>query len=188
MNSFYSRIELDQIGFRTVGKDVLISRKVSIYNPSAMSVGDHVRIDDFCILSGKIQIGNYVHIAAYTALYGGEIGIELHDFANISARTNVYAALDDFSGNALMGPTVPIQYRNVTAAKVILKKHAIVGAHSIIFPNVIIGEGTAVGAMSMVKDNLEDWFIYVGVPVRKIKPRERKLLELEIEFLRNNKM
>ena len=73
----------------------------------------------------------------------------MHDFANISAKTIVYAVLDDFSGNTLMGPTVPNQYRNVKAEKV--KKHVIIGANSIIFPNVIVGEGTAVGAMSMVK-------------------------------------
>ncbi len=45
----------------------------------------------------------------------------MHDFANISAKTIVYAVLDDFSGNTLMGPTVPNQYRNVKAEKVILK-------------------------------------------------------------------
>ena len=45
----------------------------------------------------------------------------MHDFANISAKTIVYAVLDDFSGNTLMGPTVPNQYRNVKTEKVILK-------------------------------------------------------------------
>lgn len=57
----------------------------------------------------------------------------MYDFANISSRTIVYAAIDDFSGNALMGPTIPNQYKNVKTGKVILKKHVIIGAHSIIF-------------------------------------------------------
>lgn len=133
MNSFYSQEELKKIGFLSIGKNVLISKKASIYNPGVISVGNHVRIDDFCILSGKITIGSYSHISAYTALYGGEVGIEMHDFANISAKTLVYAVLDDFSGNTLMGPTVPNQYRNVETEKVIFKKHAIIGADSIIF-------------------------------------------------------
>ncbi|MGN4667910.1 acyltransferase [Bacillus cereus group sp. MYBK234-1] len=184
MNSFYSEEELSQIGFLSIGENVLISKKASIYNPGAISVGNNVRIDDFCILSGKVTIGSYSHIAAYTALYGGEMGIEMHDFANISSRTIVYAAIDDFSGNTLMGPTIPNQYKNVKVGKVIFKKHAIIGAHSIISPNVIIGEGAAVGAMSMVKENLDDWYIYAGVPVRKIKPRKKKILELEIDFLK----
>ncbi len=52
----------------------------------------------------------------------GEVGIEMHDFANISAKTIVYAVLDDFSGNTLMGPTVPNQYRNVKTEKSYFKK------------------------------------------------------------------
>ena len=185
MNSFYSQEELMKIGFLSVGKNVLISKNASIYNPSVISIGNNVRIDDFCILSGKVTIGSYSHIAAYTALYGGEVGIEMYDFANISSRTIVYAAIDDFSGNALMGPTIPNQYKNVKTGKVILKKHVIIGAHSIIFPNIVIGEGVAVGAMSMVKESLDDWYIYVGVPVRKIKARKRKIVELENEFLKS---
>ncbi|MGN4561553.1 acyltransferase [Bacillus cereus group sp. MYBK5-2] len=185
MNSFYSQEELSEIGFLSVGGNVLISKKTSIYNPGAISVGNNVRIDDFCILSGKITIGSYSNIAAYTALFGGEMGIEMHDFANISSKTIVYAAIDDFSGNTLMGPTIPHQYKNVKAGKVILKKHAIVGAHSIIFPNVVIGEGAAVGAMSMVKESLDDWYMYAGVPVRKIKARKKKIVELENEFLKS---
>ncbi|HFK1546008.1 acyltransferase [Bacillus albus] len=185
MNSFYSQEELKKIGFLSVGKNVLISKKASIYNPGTMSVGNNVRIDDFCILSGKITIGSYSHISAYVALYGGEVGIEMHDFANISAKTIVYAVLDDFSGNALMGPTVPNQYRNVKTGKVILKKHAIIGANSIVFPNVTVGEGAAVGAMSMVKKSLDDWYTYAGIPARKVKSRQKKMLELEIDFFKN---
>ena len=37
----------------------------------------------------------------------------------------------------------------------------------------------------MVKESLEDWYIYAGVPVRKIKPRQ-KMLELEIDFLKHS--
>ena len=62
----------------------------------------------------------------------------------------------------------------------------IIGANSIIFPNVIVGEGTAVGAMSMVKESLDDWYIYAGIPVRKVKPRQKKMLELEIDFKKHS--
>ncbi|EAO54015.1 O-acetyltransferase (cell wall biosynthesis) [Bacillus thuringiensis serovar israelensis ATCC 35646] len=72
MNSFYSQEELKKIGFLSVGKNVLISKKASIYNPGAISIGNHVRIDDFCILSGKITIGSYSHISAvYSVIWRG---------------------------------------------------------------------------------------------------------------------
>ncbi len=69
MNSFYSKLELDQIGFNKIGNNVLIIRKCSIYSPEFISIGNNVRIDDFCILSGKINLGSQIHIAAFCGLY-----------------------------------------------------------------------------------------------------------------------
>ena len=46
MDSFYSRSELEHIGFATIGKNVLLSRKASIYSPAMISIGDNVRIED----------------------------------------------------------------------------------------------------------------------------------------------
>ena len=75
------------LGFRHIGNGVCISRKASVHGAQNISLGDHVRIDDFCILSGRIEIGSDVHVpAAYTALYGGSDGIFIEDFANLSSR------------------------------------------------------------------------------------------------------
>ena len=60
--SFYSEEELQQMGFAHVGHDVMISRKASIYGASNIWIGNHVRVDDFCVLSGKITFGNYIHV------------------------------------------------------------------------------------------------------------------------------
>lgn len=81
----------------------MVSKKVSIYNLSVILVGNYVRIDDFCILSGKIIIGSYLYILVYIVLYGGEVGIEMYDFVNILVKIIVYVVFDDFSGNILMG-------------------------------------------------------------------------------------
>lgn len=63
-SSFFSESELKAIGFLKYGKNVLVSRKASIYNPEQMVLGDNIRIDDFCILSGNIKLGSYIHIPA----------------------------------------------------------------------------------------------------------------------------
>ena len=52
-----------------------------------------------------------------------------------------------------------------------------------IFPGVVLSEGTAVGAMSLVRRKTEPWSIYSGIPAKKIKPRKQDLLRLEKEFL-----
>ena len=63
-SSFFSESELKAIGFLKYGKNVLVSRKASIYNPEQMVLGDNIRIDDSCILSGNIKLGSYIHIPA----------------------------------------------------------------------------------------------------------------------------
>ena len=180
--SFLSENELHEIGFKKLGINIKISRKVSIYCPELMTLGDNIRIDDFCILSGSIAFGSYVHIAAYSALYG-KAGITLEDFVSISARVNVYSINDDYSGNYLTNPTVPDEFTNVTAKPVLCKKHSIIGAGSIILPGVTVGEGAAVGALSLVSQSLDPWKIYMGVPCRSINIRKKGLLELEKKLL-----
>lgn len=183
MNSFYSEEELKEIGFKSVGSNVLISKKCSIYGAQNICIGSNVRIDDFCILSGKIEIGNHVHIAAGVMLFGGEYGIVLEDFAGISSRCAVYAASDDYSGEALTNPTIPDEYRNVIGGAVIFKKHSLVGSGCTVLPNVTVGEGTSVGSMSLVNKTLDAWGIYVGIPCRRVKDRSKRILELEKEMI-----
>ena len=177
MTSFYSEDELKSIGFKSIGRQVLISRKTSIYGASQMEIGDNVRIDDFCILSGKIKIGSNVHISAYVALYG-KMGIVLEDYTGISPRSTVFSAMDDFSGNYLIGPIHQEHQTKITGGPVILKKFSQVGAHCVVFPNLTIEEGAIVGAMSLVNKTVNSWTIVAGIPIRFIKGRNKGLLEL----------
>lgn len=181
--SFYTEEELLTLGLKSYGENVLISKKASIYQAEQISIGNNVRIDDFCVLSGKIVIGNNVHIAVYVALFGGKAGIEIHDFACVSSRGAIYAKSDDYSGNSLTNPMVPEKYLGVTEGKVVLRKHVLIGSGSTILPDVEIGVGSAVGSMSLVNKSLEAWGIYVGIPCRYLKPRSKKILELEKEYL-----
>lgn len=182
MSSFYDCNELMRIGFQNIGTNVLISKKASIYSPELISIGNNVRIDDYCILSGKISIGSHIHISAYSALYG-KYGITLEDFTTISGRNIIYSASDDYSGEYLTNPMIPEKYTNVSGGEVIIKKHSIIGAGCIIMPNLTVEEGTAVGAMSFVNRSTEPWSIYVGIPAKKIKNRRRDLLRLEKELI-----
>lgn len=184
MSSFYSDEELRNIGFKKLGKNVLISKKTSIYGAEDISIGNNVRIDDFCVLSGNISIGNYVHIAVYCGLFGGNEGIELKDFTCLSSKCMVYSKSDDFSGEHLTNPMVPEFYLGIIHKKVILEKHVVVGTGSTILPGVVIGEGSSVGSMSLVNKSLDEWGIYVGIPCKKVKDRSKKLLELEKDFIK----
>jgi len=183
--AFIDREIVCQMGFSAIGKNVRISDRASLYNIQNIALGDNVRIDDYCILSagsGGIQIGNHVHIAVFSSLIGAG-KITLSDFCNISSRVAIYSSNDDYSGEMMTNPTLPNEYTGVTHADVFLNKHVIVGSGSIVLPGIILEEGVAIGALSMVTNDCTAFGIYAGNPARRIKERKRNVLELEKQFL-----
>lgn len=182
--SFLSREEIQKMGFRSVGENCLISRFSRFYGASRMAIGDHVRIDDFCVLSGRIEIGNHVHVAAQCSLFGGDdlSAITLHDFSGLSGRTTIYARSDDYSGNWMTNPTVPEHLTHVVSKPVSIGRHAIVGAGSVILPGVSLGDGAALGAMSLATKSIPDSTIHSGIPARRVRRRAVRLFELEREL------
>lgn len=178
-NSFYSQEELLSIGFKRIGDSCLISRNACFYGVNNIEIGNHVRIDDFCILSGSIILHDYIHISAYASLFSGKSKIEIGDFCAVSSRTAIYAESDDYSGETMVNPMIPEKFKNLQRGEVILKKHVIIGSGSTVLPDLVIGEGVAVGAMSLINRDLEEWTIYAGIPCRRIRERSRELLSFE---------
>ncbi len=185
--SYYTERELGTLGFLHFGKQVLVSRKASLYSPELISLGDYVRIDDFCILSGRIQLGSHVHIGAYSALFGSQ-GIILGHYAGLSARVTIYTTSDDYLGRGMTNPTIPEQFRHVKKGATVLGDHVIVGAGSVILPQVTIGEGSAIGAMSLVTISVAPWKIASGIPARSRADRRKETIKTqqkELEAIEN---
>ena len=167
--------------FAKIGQDVVVWPLAKIVSPATISVGDSVIIDDFVLIMGgaRTDIGSFVHIASFVSITGGG-ELTLEDFVGISSGTRVFTGDDDYLGGCLTGPTVPSLYRQPIRSSVHIGKHAIIGANSVILPGIRIGEGVAIGAHSLVKQDCEPWTIYVGCPAKpiRLRPSER-ILELE---------
>lgn len=73
---------------------------------------------------------------------------------------------------------VPEELTHVTGGRVVLEKYVQVGVNTVVMPNITIKEGTSVGAMSFVNKELEEWSIYVGIPCKKIKKRNKNIIQL----------
>ncbi|BAF72500.1 dTDP-4-amino-4,6-dideoxygalactose transaminase [Sulfurovum sp. NBC37-1] len=182
--AYYTEEQLKKLGFKYIGKNVKISDKASIYNCDQIEIGDNSRIDDFCVISGKIKIGRNVHITPQCLVAGGEKGIIFEDFTTIAYQVQVFTQSDDYSGRTMTNSTIPSKYKNEYKKEVVLRKFSIVGAGSVIMPGVILAEGTSVGAMALVLADTEPWSIYIGNPAKKLKNRKRDLVELEKEYLK----
>jgi acetyltransferase-like isoleucine patch superfamily enzyme len=183
--AFLPQAQLEKMGFRSLGKHVLVSEKASIYNPSHISLGNHVRIDDFAVLSAGakgIRIGSHVHIACFCGIFGRD-EVVLDDFAGLSSRVVLYSSTDDYSGDWLTNPTVDEVFRNVHSGPVRLGKHVIVGTASTILPGVHLDTGCAVSAHSMVTKSFEPMKLVGGIPARVIKTRSDVMLILEKKAL-----
>lgn len=182
--AFYTHEQLQALGFKSLGANVLISDKASIYGAGRIEIGNNVRIDDFCILSagkGGIKLGNYIHIACYSSLIGQE-EIFFDDFSGLSSRVSIYSSSDDYSGRHLTNPTVPEQFTNVIHGKVKLGKHVIIGVGATVLPGVTIGDGSAIGAYALVNKSIAEGLIAAGVPAKEIKKRDQAIFELEAEL------
>jgi acetyltransferase-like isoleucine patch superfamily enzyme len=183
--AYYTEEQLKDLGFKSIGKNVKISDKASIYNHEQIEIGDNSRIDDFCVISGKIKIGRNVHITPTCLVAGGIKGIIFEDFTTLAYGVKVFTQSDDYSGETMMNSTIPKEYKNEYMKEIIIKKQSIVGAGSIIMPGVVLEEGTTVGAMSLVLKSTQSWGIYVGIPAKRLKNRKKDLLELEKQYLEN---
>lgn len=180
--------EINDMGFAEVGENVYLSSKASYYNCENIRIGHHVRIDDFCVLSAGergIDIGNYIHIAVFSSLIG--LGkITLADFSGLSSRVSIYSSNDNYSGAFMTNPMIPSEFTHVTHGDVHIGRHVIIGSGAIILPNVMLEEGVAIGALSLVKKNCMAFGIYSGAPAKRINERKRDLLDLEKAFLKKD--
>jgi 3-oxoacyl-[acyl-carrier protein] reductase len=180
MSNWLTIEELKRKGITVYGKNILISAFVNIYNPTNLFLHDNIRIDDFTTISckGKVEIFNHVHIGSH-CMISSSTNIIFGNYTGISSGVKLFGGCDDFSGDFLTNPTIPKEYLNVQTGDIILEDHVLIGASSIVLPDVILREGTSVGALSIVKKTTEPWKIYVGCPIKILKDRNKNCLKLQ---------
>jgi galactoside O-acetyltransferase len=178
---FYLSDELREMGFKSIGQNVKVAKNCTIVGLENIELESNVQIDENVFISsdnGSLKIGKYVHIGGGSHLNCSS-GIYISDFCGLSQGVKIYSISDDYSGEYMTNTTIPKKYKNIQKGPVYLHKHVIVGASSVILPGVTIGEGASIGALSLVNTSIKEWGIYFGLPVKKIKNRSKKLLDLE---------
>jgi galactoside O-acetyltransferase len=185
---FLSESEIRKIGFKIAGEYVLIDSSAVFFHPENISLGSRVRIDGHVMMTARasIQIGSHVHVSWGCLIYG-DSPIVLEDFCGLGPRVSILGSTDDYVGGALTNPTVDNDLRNEKFGPVRLGRHVVVGSGSIISPNVTIGTGASVGALSHVCTSLPEFTVSSGNPAKPILPRDKeRLLENEAEMLRRD--
>lgn len=177
---YYSEEELLNAGFSKIGKNVKIHSKASIYGLENIEIGNNVRIDDFVVIiaTGKLIIGDYVSIPNFCFL-GAKNGISIGNFVTLAPGVKIFSASDDYHGNCLTGVTVPSEMTGGLHAPVKIENHVLIGCGSIVLPGCRIATGCSIGALSLVKSDLNPWGIYAGIPAIRLKDRKKDLIKYE---------
>lgn len=120
-----------------------------------IEIGHHVGMSSPCIWAKeRITIGNYVNI-------GGDCIIMDSDAHNLDWRVR--------DSGEMFSPTESLDNHTAKCAPVVIKDHVLIGAKCIILKGVTVGEGTVIGAGSVVVKDIPANCIAAGNPCKVIK-------------------
>ena len=170
------------------GKNSIIGKTVRIRYPELVSIGDNCIIDDFTYISTQLTLENHCHISSGCKFIGGQKSKVSMDMLSTTAPNVVLSAGNDDYVSGIGTPLISDEFKgNTVYGKIKLSTLTIVGANSVILPNVSLGEGATLGALSLANQNLDSWSLYAGIPAKKIKNRDKnQILKLRDEFLSQN--
>ncbi len=102
-----------------------------------------------------LKLGNRTDIGAFTYI-NAKYGVEIRENVQIGSHCSIYSesTIDGKKG------------------KVVLEKNCKIGSHTVIMPNVTIGENSTIGAHSFVNRDIPANVIAFGSPARIEKKRE----------------
>ncbi len=102
-----------------------------------------------CQYHENLQLAENTDIGAFTYI-NAKYGVEIQENVQIGSHCSLYSwsTIDDKQG------------------KVVVKRNAKIGSHSVIMPGVTIGENAVIGAFSFVTKNIPDNVVAFGIPVK----------------------
>lgn len=133
-----------------------------------VEVGDDVTIGNYVLLKKGTKIGNKVFVDSYVKSSGDNIIGN-----NVTLRFNTTIARKVYIGNnVFIAPNVMTIYSTHKGEKgtgTFIRDDAFIGTAAVFAPNVTVGQGVVIGAMSYINKDCIEPGIYCGIPVKKIK-------------------
>ena len=158
------------------GNNVIIGKTVRIRYPELVELHDNVIIDDFTFISTGLIMKSHSMIEAGSVLMGGkEHRITIDNHCSVAPNCTLLCSTNDFHSSIVLTKN-NLDYQKFITGDILFGPHVIIGANSVVLPNVNIGQGVRVGANSLVDKNLDEWTLYAGSPVKKIGTVEKDLI------------
>lgn len=186
-----------KIWFKNRGENIFVGKKTNIRNRRHISVGNSVTFNDYVEIDALSQdgfiCGNNVNVGKYTTIrctgsfkslgkgikignnfgcgdwcfFGCAGGIEIGDNVIIGQNVRFHAQNHNFYRT-----DIPIKEQGVTNKGIIIKNDCWIGAGTVILDGITIGNGSVIGANTLVNKDIEPYSVAVGNPVRIVKKRK----------------
>lgn len=162
-----------------LGGNAIVGKSVRVRRPELVRIGDYTIVDDFTYISGGFEIGRFGHVAPNVNLVGARGFIRAGDFVGIACGCCLYATSSDYLNASLDLPGVPVEYHfGGSTEDVVLGDHVLLGAHTIVLPGVVLPEGVATAAHTVLrKQDYQPWTLYGGWEAKPIAPRRHGRLD-----------
>lgn len=154
---------------RACGEGVIIEPGAIILHPQNVTLGDGVYVGHYAVLNGyhvgEVVVGPGTWIGQHCLLHGAG-GLLIGADVGVGPGCRVLT-----STHADPGPDEPIMSGDLVYRTVSIGDGSDLGCNAVILPGVTIGRGVQVGAGAVVREDLPDFTVAVGVPARVVRRR-----------------
>ncbi len=194
----------DKLRQNALNQGVFLQDPASIYLSFNTKFGNRVIVEPHVYFGSDVEIGDNVHIKAFSYLEGVQIenGVSIGPFARIRANSIIRnnakignfveiknSELDSgtkinhlsYIGDAEIGKNVNIgagvitcNYDGLKKNKTKIKNDTFVGANSVLIAPITIGAKSLIGAGSFINKDVPDDSFAIGRSKQQIKPNRRK--------------
>lgn len=151
-----------------IGSDVKLGKNTKIFHPELVNlygcdIGNDCIIGAFVEIRKKVKIGNKVKIQAFAFIPEGiTIKDEVFVGPHVVFTNDMYPRSTNEDGT-LKRPS------DWEAIPTLVKKKASIGANSTILCGITIGEGSLIGAGSVVIKDVPPWTLVAGNPAKVLR-------------------
>jgi acetyltransferase-like isoleucine patch superfamily enzyme len=178
--------------FGSVGHGVVFGRNIALRHPHKIRLGNHVQIDDNCVLDakgcqeGEFQIGDNVVLSRGCVLSAKYGPLSIGENSNFGANCLVYSAKEVTIGRDTLlaaqcyvggsmyhfeDPTIPPIQQGSYAEGVYIGDGCWLGAGVKVIDGVTVGDGVVLGTGAVVTKDIDPLSVAVGVPAKVFKKR-----------------
>jgi acetyltransferase-like isoleucine patch superfamily enzyme len=180
--------------FGRIGRNVVFGKSITLRHPHKISIGDNVVIDDYAVLDAKgennegIVIGDNVMIGRNSSISCKDGNIFIGNNANIATNCFIQSAADVMIGkNVLISAycyiigggdhetertDIPIIAQAQIVQGIRIEDNCLIGAGVMIQDGVTIKRDAIVGTGAVVRTDIQEFDVAVGVPARVVKKRK----------------